>query len=108
MGVIGVNWISNPNDTTNISFLSNIRVMGVSKVEPATAENTYQPLPAHLALRNYPLTRDIYMILTDLRDTLPFGFYNFVAGDIGQRIILKSNLVPATRPVRIISIQEEY
>ncbi len=108
MGIIGVNWISNPNDTTNLSFSNNIRVMMVSKTHPATLDNSYQPLPAFLALGDYPLRRDVYMVITDLRGSLLYGFYNFVAGDKGQRIILKSGLVPATRPVRLISLKEEF
>jgi len=108
MGVIGVNWISNPNDTTNTSFIDNIRVMSVSKTHPATHNSSYQPLPAYLALEEYPLRRDIYMILTDLRGTLLAGFYGFIASDQGQRIILKAGLVPGTRPVRLITLKEEF
>lgn len=108
LGIIGVNWISNPNDTTNLSFLNNVKVMLVSKTHPATLDNSYRPLPAFLALGDYPLRRDVYMILTDLRGSLLYGFYNFVAGDKGQRIILKAGLVPATRPIRLVSLKEEF
>lgn len=108
MGVIGVNWISNPNDTTNNSFIKDIRVMSVSKSENATVQNSYKPYPAFLALGNYPLTRDVYIILSDLRDTLPAGFVNFVGGDSGQRIIVKAGLLPATRPMRVVSIQDSF
>ncbi|GAB6012342.1 PstS family phosphate ABC transporter substrate-binding protein [Viscerimonas tarda] len=106
LGVIGVNWISNPNDTTNLSFTDKIRVMSVSRSYPATEDNSYQPLPAFLALGDYPLTRDVYIVLTDLRGTLPAGFVDFVAKDRGQRIILKAGLVPATRPVRLIRMKD--
>ncbi|HCO67512.1 MAG TPA: phosphate ABC transporter substrate-binding protein [Dysgonomonas sp.] len=106
MGVIGVNWISNPNDTTNLSFIDNIRVMSVSRSDVATPANSYQPFPAYLAIGEYPLKRDVYVILSDLRGTLQAGFVSFVAGDIGQRIILKAGLVPATKPVRLIQQKE--
>ena len=33
--------------------------------------------------------------------------YLFLAGDIGQRIILKAGLVPATVPVRLVNISSE-
>jgi len=55
----------------------------------------------------YPLVRNIFIILNDPRSSLPSGFTNFLTGDKGQRIILKSGLVPATQPVRIVSIKEE-
>ncbi len=106
LGIIGVNWISNPNDTTSLSFTDKIRVMAVSKTYPATEDNSYQPLPAFLALGDYALTREIYVVLTDLRGTLPAGFVHFIAGDRGQRIILKAGLVPATRPIRLINMRD--
>lgn len=108
MGLIGVNWISNPNDSTNLSFSNKIRVMGVSKSDIPTVKNSFQPFPAFLAIGEYPLRRDVYVILSDLRGTLPAGFVNFISGDKGQRIILKAGLVPATRPMRLISVQEQF
>lgn len=108
MGVIGVNWISNPNDTTNLSFIDNVTVMSVSRSEAPTVSNSFQPFPAYLAIGEYPLRRDVYVILTDLRETLQAGFVNFIAGDRGQRIILKSGLVPATKPVRLMQFKENF
>lgn len=108
LGIIGVNWISNPNDTTNLSFNNNYRVMMVSRSHPATLDNSYPPLAAFLALGDYPLTRNVYVVLTDLRGTLLSGFVNFIANDRGQRIILKSGLVPATRPIRLITVKESF
>lgn len=108
MGVIGVNWINNPGDTTNLSFTNKIRVMSVSKSDEPTIQNSFQPFAAYLALGEYPLRRDMYIILSDLRGTLPAGFTSFVADNRGQRIILKAGLVPATRPMRLISVQEHF
>jgi len=108
MGVIGVNWISNPKDSTNLTFSTQIRVMSVSRSEPATRNNSYQPQPAFLALGDYPLTRDVYVVLTDLRGTLQAGLVRFLAGDRGQRIILKAGLVPATRPVRLVTVSDKF
>lgn len=108
LGVIGVNWISNPKDSTNLSFSDKIRVMAVSKSDNPTPANSFQPFAAYLALGEYPLRRDVYMILTDLRGTLAAGFTAFVVGDQGQRIILKSGLLPATRPMRLISTKEHF
>lgn len=108
LGIIGVNWISNPHDSTQLSFNSRIRVMAVSRAHPATAASSYKPYPAYLYLRSYPLTRDVYLVLTDLRGTLLSGFTHFVASDRGQRIILKSGLVPATKPIRTVQLKEHF
>ncbi|SHG09155.1 PstS family phosphate ABC transporter substrate-binding protein [Dysgonomonas macrotermitis] len=108
IGVIGVNWVSNPTDTTNLSFTDRVRVMSVSKSDPATRQSSFQPYAAYLALGEYPLRRDVFVITSDLRGTLPAGFVGFLVGDRGQRIILKAGLIPATRPMRLITIQDEF
>jgi len=106
LGIIGVNWVSNPDDSTRNSFISKIRVMSVSPYDVAEEANSYPPYPAFLMLEQYPFFRNIYMIITDPPGYLPSGFMNFVGGDRGQRIILKSGLVPATRPMRLVTVHE--
>lgn len=108
LGIIGVSWISNPKDTTNLTFDDKIRVMSVSLENPAFADESYKPHAAYLALGYYPLVRNVYMLLTDVRGGLPAGFASFVGGDTGQRIILKTGLVPATKPMRLISLKDKF
>jgi phosphate transport system substrate-binding protein len=106
IGVIGVNWLGNHKDTTNLSFKNEVRVMSVSNEEQATAANSYKPYQAYLFYGYYPLTRNVFVLLNDPRSSLPSGLTNFLTSDKGQRIILKSGLVPATQPVRIVNIKE--
>ena len=108
LGIIGVNWISNPNDSTKLSFDETINVMSIGVEEEITEDNTYKPYPAYLNNEFYPLIRDVYVILTDLRETLPSGFVKFIAGDAGQIIILKAGLVPGTRPTREIYLKADF
>lgn len=70
----------------------------------------YKPYQAYLALRQYPLTHDIYILVNDPRGALPTGLMTFLTGERGQRIILKSGLVPATQPVNIrqVGIKDEF
>lgn len=107
IGVIGVNWLGNRSDTTNLSFKHEIRVMSVSAEEVATPANSYKPYQAYLFYGNYPLARPIYALLNDPRNALPWGFASFMTSDKGQRIILKSGLVPATQPVRVVEVKDE-
>jgi phosphate transport system substrate-binding protein len=107
IGIIGVNWLSNDNDTTGPSFNKRITVMSVSNEEQHTAVSCYKPYQAYLYYGNYPLTRSIYILLNDPRNALPWGFSTFVSSDKGQKIILKSGLVPATQPVRIVEIKDK-
>lgn len=107
IGVIGVNWLGNRSDTTNLSFRDEIRVLSVSAESVATPENSYKPYQAYLFYGNYPLARSIYVLLNDPRNALPWGFTSFLTSDRGQRIILKSGLVPATQPVRVVDVKDE-
>lgn len=107
MGIIGVNWLGNRSDTTQLSFREEIRVVAVSAEDVATPSNSYKPYQAYLYYGNYPLARPIYALLNDPRNGLPWGFTSFMTSDKGQRIILKSGLVPATQPVRIVHVNDE-
>ncbi|WP_187264434.1 PstS family phosphate ABC transporter substrate-binding protein [Pontibacter beigongshangensis] len=106
VGVIGVNWISDFDDTTAVRFMEKIKVVGISsEPEPASTDSYFQPYQAYIAQGTYPLRRYLYIISTEGRTGLGTGFASFIAGDKGQRIFLKSGLVPATMPVRIIGLQ---
>jgi phosphate transport system substrate-binding protein len=107
IGVIGVNWLDNAADTTNLSFNKSIRVMSVSRQEKPSPDDSYKPFQAYLFYGYYPLIRNIFVILNDPRGSLPSSITNFMTSDRGQRIILKTGLVPATQPVRIVSVSGE-
>jgi phosphate transport system substrate-binding protein len=109
IGVIGVSWLSDKDDSTMMSFLKKVRVMALSKDSIATWDNSYQPYQAYIAHGNYPLFRNIYAIDADPRRGLTTGFTAFLASDRGQRIILKTGILPATQPYRIINAKKyEY
>lgn len=108
IGVIGANWVGNKADTTHLSFNQKVRVMAVSSSVNATSENSYRPYQAYLALKKYPLTHDVYILINDPKGALPTGVMTFLTGDRGQRIILKSGLVPATQPIRVVNVKEDF
>jgi phosphate transport system substrate-binding protein len=107
IGVMGISWISDSRDPKSLSFLKKVKVSGISTLDPPTPENCYQPFQAYIATGKYPLTRFVYMILTEPRAGLGTGFTSFVAGDKGQRIILKTGILPYVEPVRIVNVKEE-
>jgi len=102
IGVIGVSWISDQDDASVKDFFSRVRVMALTDKENPVLEDYVQPYQAYIALKQYPLTREVYMINREGRTGLGTGFVSFVAGDAGQRIVRLSGLLPATMPVRII------
>ena len=102
IGIIGVNWISDRDDTLTRTFLSNVNVLGVSSEE--NPGDFFQPFQAYIHSGEYPFCRDMYIINREGRTGLGTGFAAFVAGDKGQLIILKAGMVPATQPVRLVKI----
>ena len=106
IGIIGVNWVSDRDDSTAMTFLKKVKVMAVSREKIATEENSFQPYQAYIRSREYPFVRELYAISAEPRVGLGTGFISFVAGDKGQRIFLKSGLVPETQPVRMVHINK--
>lgn len=102
LGIIGVNWISDTNDSTANNFRQNIRVVALKDESSPDHHDYYQPYQAYIALNQYPLVRDVYIISRESRIGIGTGFASFVAGDKGQRIVRLAGLLPATIPVRVI------
>lgn len=105
LGFIGACWIANKNDSLHLSFHQKISVLSVSESESPNAGNSYKPYQAYLLDQMYPLTRSVYMINAEPRNGLATGFASFVASDKGQRIILKSGIIPAITPVRVVNVR---
>lgn len=110
IGIIGSNWLNDKRDTTNVTFKRNIRVMGVSKIHPATVASSWKPYQYYLWNGNYPLVRTIYALLNDPRHGLPWGFANFMSADSrGQRIFFRAGLLPyrGNMTVREVSVSDQ-
>jgi phosphate transport system substrate-binding protein len=101
LGFIGLEWISDKDDSLSNSFLGKIRVAGVAVAKDSAH---YQPYQAYIALKKYPLTRRVTILSREARAGLGNGFIAFFASEKGQRIVLKSGLVPVTMPLRIVQI----
>jgi phosphate transport system substrate-binding protein len=101
MGIISVNWISDKDDSLAMSFINKIKVLAVSM--PVLDEEYYYPLQGSIYDKSYPFTREVYMVTRENFYGLGSGFIAFVASAQGQRIFLKSGLVPATMPVRLMT-----
>lgn len=102
LGLIGLEWISDKDDSLSNSFLKRIRVMSV-----AGDSAHFKPYQGYLALKYYPLARRITILSREARSGLGSGFMAFVASEKGQRIVLKAGLVPVTMPVRVVEIDRK-
>ena len=106
VGILSVNWISDPRDSVSHSFLSKINVVSVTSEYDSDGTEFYSPHPAYIANKEYPFIREVYTINRETFAGLGTGFTSFVAGDSGQRIILKMGMLPATLPIRLIEIKK--
>lgn len=106
IGIIGVNWCKEVNDSSTIHFSDKIRVAGLSTLRKEEGVDFPQPYQAYIALKMYPFSRRIYSINREPYSGLGTGFVSFLSSDRGQRIILKSGLVPANAPVRILKVSK--
>ena len=109
LGIIGSNWLNDKRDTTNVTFKKNITVMGVSKLDSATLANSWKPYQYYLYNGNYPLIRTIYALLNEPRSGVPTAFAHFCQLPKGQKIILRSGLLPrsANMNVREVIVKKE-
>lgn len=121
IGVLGVSWITSDMDSADIdskelaeSMLSDGAVMGatltnrvkVLKVNRDDEVRAYKPYQQYIFDGSYPLFRQIYMITTASTSNVAGGFYSFVTGPIGQKIIMKTGILPARVSVQSVELPE--
>lgn len=97
IGIIGSNWLNDKRDTTNLTWNKAIRVLRISKLDPATWKNSYKPYQGYIYNDKYPFIRRIWALLNDERGRygLPYGFTQFIISSKGQMILFKAGLLPA-------------
>jgi len=106
IGIISVNWVSDPDDSITHAFLKRVKVAGITSEFDSEGDDFYTPHPAYIADKSYPFIREVYAISRETFAGLGRGFIQFVANDQGQRIVLKMGMVPATMPVRLVQIKQ--
>jgi len=106
LGVISVNWISNQKDSLSMSFINMIRVVAVTNPD-LDQSIYYMPYQGSIYQKTYPFHREVYLLSREIFTGLGSGFIAFVSGEKGQRIVLKSGLVPATMPIRLQQFVEQ-
>lgn len=85
--------------------MDKIRILSVLNNSLKTPKYV-KPSQATLSTDEYPLKRTIYVLNYQPNLGLGIGFSSFLTGDRGQRIVLKSGLLPATMPGREIIIRD--
>lgn len=102
VGVVGINWMLQPDE----KIKENIKQLRSMWVYNDSLKNYFAPSQSTIADNTYPLVRTINIIDVQGKTGLGTGFASFAASDKGQRIVLKSGLMPVTLPKREINIVE--
>lgn len=122
IGVLGVSWITSDMSGADISpdsvaesILSDKPVIGatltddikVLKIRRNDEVTAYKPYQQNIFDGTYPLYRQIYMITTGVSGSLASGFYSFVTGETGQKIIMKTGILPARTRIQVVQLGED-
>ena len=103
VGVVAMNHISQPTASTQAALES----ISILSVQPVNGGEYIYPSQDALAAGKYPLARDLFVVNCQGYSGLGVGVASFIAGEKGQRIMLKSGLLPIRIPGRNIIIRNE-
>lgn len=103
VGVVGLNWLTQPTPEMQ-QYVDKVTALSV---QGYNQDDFYAPDQNNIAEGKYILARELYIVNCQGFSGLGMGFASFVAGDIGQRIILKSGLLPYKVPPRKLSIRKQ-
>lgn len=121
VGVVGVTWLSTDMDSAEMPIEDNVRMLEsdaptqikefgpsikVLKIRRDDDFHAYQPYQQYIYDGSYPLFRQIYMITVGANGGLNHGFFSFVTGKIGQKIILRTGICPAVISPQVVSLEQ--
>ncbi len=100
---VGLNWIDSARVPAKMLQIAETSQPADTTFHIATEAlgTYYEPHPAHIYRKFYPLRRTIYMYTRAPVGSFAAGFSTFVANKDGQRIFLQKRLVPGTAPIRL-------
>jgi len=103
VGFISYSWLLEP-DKSYAPMVDKIKIVGVkdegNKDDP---KRYFKPDQTTLVQGGYPLVRPLYIINNTGRPGLGTGVASFIMSERGQRIVLRSGLMPDSIPTREVS-----
>jgi len=108
IGITGFSWLDDPaNDYKDA--VNNVKVVAVKDEDSKQyATQYFKPSQTSLALKQYPLSRGLFIVNCTDRMGLGTGLSMFMTSERGQRIIMESGLLPDSIPEREISIKKSF
>jgi phosphate transport system substrate-binding protein len=91
IGLVGISWIGNPEDTAQVALLKKVKMVYV-KCDNCGDSPYVKPNQLNIMTRRYPLVRGLYFILKENYSGLGSGFLNFLQYERGQLIFRRAYL----------------
>ena len=92
IGFVGVGYVSDSSDPNNTGAF--IKTVKIAALKNEKTGEFLQPYQAYIALKTYPLTRNLYYINSESYPGLGTGFANFLSYQRGQLIFFHAHLFP--------------
>jgi phosphate transport system substrate-binding protein len=93
VGLVGISWIGNPEDTAQMKMLSKVKI-GYVQCSSCKDSPYVKPMQASIITRRYPLVRGLYYVIKENYFGLGSGFVNFMKYERGQLIFRRAYLGP--------------
>ncbi len=103
VGFVGVSWIGNKEDTSQLSFLKRVKIAAV-ECSNCNEKAYVKPYQSNIMLHRYPLVRGLYYVLKENYNGLGGGFANFMTYEKGQLIFRRAYLGPAKMSFTVRSV----
>lgn len=99
VGFIGVSWVGNKEDSTQLTYLKKVKV---AQIESNRDTGVYvSPAQYNIYYRRYPMVRDLVYVLKESKTGVAHGFAYFLSGQRGQLIFKRSYLTPAQMQLNV-------
>ena len=106
IGITGFSWLNDPEEDYK-NAVSDVKILSVKDENSKTGQYV-KPSQTTLALKQYPLTRSLYIINCTGKQDLGTNFAYFILNENGQRVILRSGILPDEIPEREINIKHTF
>jgi phosphate transport system substrate-binding protein len=93
IGLVGISWIGNPEDTAQLNMLKKVKIAYVQC--SLCKDSPYvKPMQASILTKRYPLVRGLYYLIKENYFGLGSAFVNFMKYERGQLIFRRAYLGP--------------
>lgn len=93
IGMVGVGWIGNPEDTAHLNMLRKVKIGYVQCIH-CKDKPFVKPMQHSILTKRYPLVRGLYYIIKENYRGLGSGFVSFLKNERGQLIFKRAYLGP--------------